>query len=83
MDEESKRLLQSTFKLAEENNKMLHHIKRAQKFTVFMNLFYWFVVFGIGLGLFYFLQPYVDGIQKFVGGPNGAVNSLKGISPKQ
>ena len=79
MDPESKQLLQNTFYLAEENNKMLQKIIRAQKFASFMRTLYWLIIIGIGVGAFYFLQPYIDQIQKFIKDSGVTINQLKNL----
>lgn len=61
MDPESQKLLKETFELAKENNQMLRKIRSVQKWAAFWSLFKIFVIVGIALGTFYFLQPYLDG----------------------
>ncbi len=60
MDPESKRLLEETLELTQENNKMLHKVRSIQQWTTFWSLFKVFLIIGIALGSFYFLQPYID-----------------------
>lgn len=82
MEPEDKKLLESTYKLSEENNKMLRHIRRSQKIAVFMRLLYWVVIIGISVGIFYFLQPYADRVQEFFKSAGDTVNQFKNILPK-
>ena len=79
MDPESKQLLQNTFNLAEENNKMLRKMRRAQKMASFMRIIYWLIIIGIGIGAFYFLQPYINQIQKFMQDSGVSINQLKNL----
>ena len=79
MDPESKELLQNTFKLVEENNQMLHKIRRAQKIASFMRTLYWLIIIGISIGAFYFLQPYVAQIEKFAKDSGVTINQLKSL----
>ena len=65
MDPESKQLLQDTYNLADQNNKMLRHIRRSQKIASFFRFIYWIIIIGIGVWSFYFLQPYVSQMQTF------------------
>lgn len=60
MDPESKELLQKTFALAEENNKILHKMRRSQMIASVIRVFYFIIIIGIAVGSFYFLQPYID-----------------------
>ena len=82
MDQEERELLDTTFNLVKENNKMLHKIRRSQKVADLMRVLYWLVLLGIGIGAFYFIQPYVEQIQNFVGDAGATINSFKGILPK-
>jgi hypothetical protein len=70
MDPESKKLLEETHTLAEENNKMLHEVRNVQKWSTFWQTFKVLVIIGIALGSFYFLEPYI----------NNAVNLYKSVS---
>jgi hypothetical protein len=59
MNPEEKQLLQKTYDLAEENNKILHKLKRANTRSVLFRWFYWIVIIGVSIGAFYFIEPYV------------------------
>ena len=82
MDPESKELLQNTFELAEENNKMLRHIRRSQKIASFVRIVYWLVIVGIGVGAFYFLEPYLNQAQKFIKDSGATINQFKDLGNK-
>ena len=71
MDPESKKMIEETFYLAKENNKMLLKIRSVQKWDIFWSLLKWFVVIGIALGSFYYLEPYVNKIINFYGSISG------------
>ena len=60
MDPESRKLLQDTFELAQDNNKMLHSIRRSQKIASFMRAFYWLVIIAVSVGSFYYIEPYLN-----------------------
>lgn len=76
MDPESKKLLEETYSLVEENNKMLHVMKRSMFWARVMSIMYWVLIIGISVGAFYFLQPYVDQLLKTYGSVS---NELKGF----
>lgn len=59
MNPDEKRLLQKTYEFAEENNKILHKLKRANTRSVLFRWFYWVIIVGISVGAFYFLEPYI------------------------
>ncbi len=82
MDPESKKMLEATFSLAEDNNKMLHKIRSAQNLASFMRILYWVVILGIAFGSFYYLQPYVDQVQSIFKETGTTLNQLKNITQK-
>ena len=75
MDPESKKLLENTFVLAQENNKMLRKVRSIQKWGVFWSLLKIILIIGITLGSFYFLRPYIDKIKDLY-------NSISGVQQK-
>ena len=80
MDPESKQLLEKTYSLVEENNKILHKMRHAQKVASFMRIVYWLLIIGISIGAFYFLQPYVNKLEKFIGSTGISIDQLKGLT---
>ncbi len=64
MDPESKKLLEETYSLEEENNKMLHSLRRSMLWSRIMSIIYWVLIIGISVGAFYFIQPYFDQAMK-------------------
>jgi len=60
MNPEEKKLLEDTFALAEDNNKMLHSLKRSMRMQRIMSLLYWVFIIGSAVGAYYLIQPYVD-----------------------
>jgi hypothetical protein len=75
MDPESKKMIEETFYFAQENNKILRKIRSVQKWDIFWSLLKWFVVIGIALGSFYYLEPYVNKIMNFYGSISGTSQS--------
>jgi hypothetical protein len=82
MDPELKELLQTTLNTVEENNRMLRRMRRAQKVASFMRFLYWILIIGIAVGAFYFLQPYVDSIMKFIKETGVTFDTIKNVLPK-
>ena len=76
MDPESKKLLEDTLALAQENNKMLHALKRSMLWSRVISVLYWVLIIGSALGAYYFVQPYVDQIMSTY---NGAKSNLDNI----
>ena len=79
MDPESKKLLQDTFDLTKENNKILRNMRRSQKISTFITISYWVVIVGISIGAFYFLQPYIGQVQNFIKESGDSINQLKNV----
>lgn len=82
MNEEEKELLQKTYELSEENNKILHGIRSSNRWSMFFRVFYWLVIIGISIGAFVYLQPYIDkamGVYKVV---QTDLNAIKSVTSK-
>lgn len=60
MDSESKKLLEETFELSKENNKLLHRVRRVQKMEAFFRVLKIVLILGVAFGSFYFLEPYLN-----------------------
>jgi len=79
MNPEERKLLQNTFNLAEENNKMLRKVRGIQKAQAFFSVLKWIVIIGVAIGAFYFLQPYIDNVLKFIQDSSASLNQLKNL----
>ena len=60
MDPESKKLLEETLELVQENNKMLHSMKRSMQMARVMSFIYWVFIIGSAIGAYYLIEPYID-----------------------
>jgi len=76
MDPESKKFLEETYLLEEENNKMLHSMKRSMLWSRVMSILYWVLIVGISVGAFYFIQPYLDQAMNMY---NSAKSNFEGV----
>jgi len=76
MDPESRKLLEKTLSLTEENNKMLRKVRGVQKRHFFWAIFKLFIIIGIAFGLFYFLEPYVNKITNVFSQISGTKQNL-------
>lgn len=79
MDPESKKLLEETFNLAQENNKMLHSIRRSMRLARIMSFVYWALIIGSAVGAYYFIQPYIDQLIGIYGGAQSNLDSIGSI----
>ena len=71
MTPEEKEMLRKTLELSEENNQVLHAIKRSIFWGRITRIVYWVIIVGAAVGLFYYLQPYIDAA-------SGIYTSIKG-----
>jgi len=60
MTPEEKSLLERTNKLVEENNAILHSMRRSAHWSTAFKMIYWIVVLGLSVGAFYAIQPYMN-----------------------
>lgn len=60
MDDDLRSKIDETFRLAKENNKILHSVQNHARWAAVMRFAYWLVILGIGIGSFYFIQPYIE-----------------------
>lgn len=60
MSPEERELLEKSVSLSEENNKMLHAMRRSMFWAHVSSVLYWLVIIGISVGAFYYLEPYVE-----------------------
>ena len=76
MSPDEKKLLERTFELAEENNKILCKLRSMDRIDRIMRWVYWGIIILLSLGAYYFIQPYVEFI---TGKESGDVNSLNSL----
>jgi hypothetical protein len=60
MDQEEKELLGETLELEKENNQMLRKIRGVQKRQILFSVLKGIFIVGIALGVFYFLEPFLN-----------------------
>ena len=79
MDEEDLKLVKQTLRLAKENNKMLRQIRGAQKREHLFKILKWIIIISLGVGTFYFIQPYIDLVKQVSIDVTESVESIKNI----
>ena len=82
MDPESKKLLEETLSLVEENNKLLRKVRGVQKRQTLWTIFKLLVIAGLTLGSFYYLEPYVNKVMDAYNQISGMQKSLDSSSFK-
>ena len=79
MDE--KEMMQKTFEIARDNNRMLHAMRRNAFFGGLFRLAFWAVLIGGPIVFYYaYAQPYVDQILSAYSGIKGDVQSIKNVT---
>jgi hypothetical protein len=79
MNPEERKLLQNTFNLAEENNKMLHQVRGVQKRQFFLNTLKWIIIIGAAVGASYFVQPFINQAAQFLKDSGASIDQLKNL----
>jgi len=80
MESEIKGLLEENLKLSKENNELLKKVREFQRWSRITKVLYWFIIIGIALGAFYFIQPYFDGILNIYSGGVSDMDVMKNLS---
>lgn len=76
MTPEEKEMLKKTLELAEENNKMLHSIRRSMLWSRVVRIIYWVVILGAAIGIYYYITPYIDSAISAYGNVKGDLQSF-------
>jgi uncharacterized protein involved in cysteine biosynthesis len=79
MDPLLKQLLEENLKLSKENNVLLLKIRNVQRWAQITKILYWFVIIGVAIGAFYFIQPYLGGVLNIYSGGVSDISSIKDI----
>lgn len=73
MTPEERELLNRVVKTVEDNNEILHAMRRSQRLGTIVRVVYWVVIIGASLGAFWLIQPYLNMIS---GGTTTAGNVI-------
>lgn len=76
MDFEEKELIKKTFRLAEENNKILRKMRSSMRWGRAFRILYWIIIIGATVGAFYYIQPYIDQLMGVYSGLGDLQNVL-------
>ncbi len=79
MQPEEKEMLKKTLELAQENNKMLHSIRRSMVWGRVMRIVYWVVIIGAAIGIYYYIEPYLDSAVNAYGSVKGDIRSFSDL----
>lgn len=71
VDQDAKKILEQSLQLTKENNEILRGIRNAQRRAQIYRFIYWAVIIAIGLGAYYFVQPYIESLLGYYGAISG------------
>jgi hypothetical protein len=64
LEPEEEKLLEETYKIEKENNRMLHTLYRSMWWERVFRIFYWTVIIVLMFGSYYFAQPYIEKLMR-------------------
>lgn len=76
MEPEEREMLKKALELSEENNRMLHAIRRGMFWGKVVRIIYWVVIIGAAIGAYYYLEPYIDAAIGAYGNVKGDLQSF-------
>ena len=76
MEPHEREMLDRVLELSEQNNKMLKKMERMARWSTIFRIIYWSVIIGTAIGLFYFMQPYIDEAKEAYGSVRNAIESF-------
>ena len=79
MQPEEKEMLKKSLELSQENNKMLHSIRRGMFWGRTMRVVYWVVIIGAAIGVYYYIEPYLNGAIDAYGNVKGDLKSFSDL----
>lgn len=79
MTPDEKVLLQKILEISEENNKILHSMRRSMRLARIWSIIYWTVIIGSAIGAYYIIQPYIDQLVSVYTGASADLNSAKSL----
>jgi hypothetical protein len=60
--DDTNELLRRLITQSEENNKLLRRIDRRARWSIIYSVVRWLIVLGLGFGVYYYIQPYLEEI---------------------
>ena len=76
MEPEEKEMLRKNLELSQENNKMLHSIRRNMLWGRITKTIYWLIIFGTAIGVYYYIEPYLNSAIGAYGSVKGDIKSV-------
>lgn len=79
MTPEERNLLQNIANTVQENNEILHGLRRAQRWATIWRAVYWIIIIGSSIGAYWIIQPYINQILGVYSGAQSNLDSVKGF----
>ena len=67
MDQEERSLLEENLRMSRENNRLLIKVRSVQRWAQITRVVYWFLIIGISIGAFYFIEPFLSSLGNVYG----------------
>jgi hypothetical protein len=80
MTPEERELLTKSIKIAEENNRLLRSMRRSARFSSFLRVVYWIIIFGTAFGTYYFIKPFIDPLINTYKGMQQNLETVKSVT---
>lgn len=71
MTPDERKLLEATYELANENNKILRSMRNSARLEKFFRYLYWVAIIGISYFAYVAIQPYMDMMKSVTSGGSG------------
>jgi len=71
------RKIDELLELTRENNKILHGMRRTQRWSSFFSLVYWAVILGSIFGTYYYFQPTIQKYMKTIQTSMGIIQKFE------
>lgn len=71
--------LEETREIVERNHEILQSIERTMFWRRVFSIVYWLIIIGVAVGLFYFLDPYIDRLWNAYSQIIEQLNSVPGV----
>ena len=76
MEQEERSLLEENLRMSRENNKLLLKVYGIQRWAQITRVIYWFLIIGISIGAFYFIEPFLSSLGSAYGVDTSSIGNM-------
>ena len=76
MTPEEREMLKKSLEFSQENNKILHSLKRQMLWGRIFRIVYWVLIIGAAIGVYYYIDPYINQAIDAYGSVKGNIRSF-------